>query len=63
MAGRKKTTFAKLEREAKQRDRRIAKQARKDARKLASAHETERAEDELHAEAASTPGSGDTEPS
>jgi hypothetical protein len=33
----KKTTFAKLNREQKMRDRRIEKQARKDARKLAAA--------------------------
>ena len=33
--GKKKTTFAKLNREQKVRDRRIEKQARKDARKLA----------------------------
>jgi hypothetical protein len=32
----KKTTFAKLNREQKVRDRRIEKQARKDARKLAA---------------------------
>jgi hypothetical protein len=35
--GKKKTTFAKLNREQKVRDRRIEKQARKDARKLAAA--------------------------
>ena len=34
--GKKKTTFAKLNREQKVRDRRIEKQARKDARKLAA---------------------------
>jgi len=33
----KKTTFAKLNREQKVRERRIEKQARKDARKLAAA--------------------------
>lgn len=33
----KKTTFAKLNREQKMRDKRIEKQARKDARKLAAA--------------------------
>jgi hypothetical protein len=37
--GKKKTTFAKLNREQKVRDRRIEKQARKDARKLAAASE------------------------
>jgi hypothetical protein len=37
--GKKKTTFAKLNREQKVRDRRVAKQARKDARKLAATSE------------------------
>jgi hypothetical protein len=37
--GKKKTTFAKLNREQKVRDRRIEKQAHKDARKLAAASE------------------------
>jgi hypothetical protein len=36
--GKKKTTFAKLNREQKVRDRRVEKQARKDARKLAAAN-------------------------
>jgi hypothetical protein len=36
--GKKKTTFAKLNREQKVRDKRIEKQARKDARKLAAAN-------------------------
>lgn len=36
--GKKKTTMAKLNRESKLRERRIDKQARKDARKLAAAH-------------------------
>ena len=35
----KKTTFAKLNREQKVREKRIEKQARKDARKLAAASE------------------------
>jgi hypothetical protein len=35
----KRTTFAKLNREQKVRERRIEKQARKDARKLAAANE------------------------
>jgi hypothetical protein len=38
----KKTTMAKRNRENKLRERRIDKQARKDARKLAAAHEAER---------------------
>jgi hypothetical protein len=35
--GKKKTTFAKLNREQKLRERRLEKQARKEARKLAAA--------------------------
>jgi hypothetical protein len=38
----KKTTMAKRNRENKLRERRIEKQARKDARKLAAAHDAER---------------------
>ena len=38
-SGKKKTTMAKLNRERKLRDRRIDKQAKKDARKQASAHQ------------------------
>ena len=37
----KKTTMAKLDRERKMRERRMDKQARKDARKLAAAHPLE----------------------
>ncbi len=37
MVSKKKTTFAKLNREQKLRERRIEKQMRKDARKLAAA--------------------------
>ena len=36
MASKKKTTFAKLNREQKLRERRVEKQMRKDARKLAA---------------------------
>jgi hypothetical protein len=36
MAGKKKTTFAKLARESRLRERRLEKQARKDARKQAA---------------------------
>jgi len=60
MAGRKKTTFAKLDREAKQRDRRIAKQARKDARKLNTAHEADRETGGPHAEPGPAPSAGDS---
>jgi len=43
--GKKKTTMAKLTRESRLRERRVDKQARKDARKLAPAVEVEVAED------------------
>ena len=38
-SGKKKTTMAKLNRERKLRERRVDKQAKKDARKQASAHQ------------------------
>ena len=38
MSGKKKTTFAKLNREQKLREKRVEKQMRKDARKLAAAN-------------------------
>jgi hypothetical protein len=37
--GKKKTTMAKLNREARLRERRLDKQARKDARKQSEAHQ------------------------
>ena len=40
-SGKKKTTMAKLNRESKLRERRLDKQARKDARKYAAAHPEE----------------------
>jgi hypothetical protein len=40
--GKKKTTMAKLNRESRLRERRIEKQMRKDARKLAAADEKSR---------------------
>jgi hypothetical protein len=39
--GKRKTTMAKLNRERKLRERRVDKQAKKDARKLAATHEYE----------------------
>lgn len=39
--GKKKTTMAKLTRESRLRERRLDKQAKKDARKLAPAHHSE----------------------
>jgi hypothetical protein len=38
-SGKKKTTMAKLTRESRLRERRLDKQAKKDARKLAPAHD------------------------
>ena len=45
--GKKKTTMAKLNREARLRDRRLEKQARKDARKRAAADPTSGPGDKL----------------
>jgi hypothetical protein len=45
--GKKKTTMAKLNREAKLRDRKIEKQARKDARKQAAEERPAQLDDEL----------------
>ncbi len=46
-SGKKKTTMAKLTRESKLRERRLVKQARKDARKLAPAHHPDRPGDTI----------------
>jgi hypothetical protein len=56
----KKTTMAKLMRESKLRERRLAKQAKKDARKQASAHDRDRTDDTLNATTGepALPGSG-----
>jgi hypothetical protein len=40
-SGKKKTTMAKLTRESRLRERRLDKQAKKDARKLAPAHDSD----------------------
>jgi hypothetical protein len=48
-SGKKKTTMAKLTRESRLRERRMDKQAKKDARKLAPAHQPEHAGDTLNA--------------
>jgi hypothetical protein len=45
----KKTTFAKLDRERRLRERRAEKKARKDARKQAAAEEADRPGDALSA--------------
>jgi hypothetical protein len=49
--GKKKTTMAKLDRERKMRERRMDKQARKDARKLAAADPVGASEDDGQAAA------------
>lgn len=48
-SGKKKTTMAKLTRESRLRERRLDKQARKDARKLAPAHDPNAPDDILDA--------------
>lgn len=45
--GKTKTTMAKRSRENKLRERRLEKQAKKEARKLASADQADRASEEL----------------
>jgi len=54
--GKKKTTMAKLNRESKLRERRLDKQARKDARKLAASLPPEETSDTLDAETGETGG-------
>ena len=46
-SGKKKTTMAKLTRESRLRERRLDKQAKKDARKQAPTHQSEEAGDTL----------------
>lgn len=48
-SGKKKTTMAKLTRESRLRERRLDKQAKKDARKQAPVHHTDRPGDTLKA--------------
>jgi hypothetical protein len=48
-SGKKKTTMAKLARESRLRERRLAKQAKKDARKLAPAQDPDGPGDQLEA--------------
>ena len=48
-SGKKKTTMAKLTRESRLRERRLDKQAKKDARKQAPAHHPDRPGDTLAA--------------
>ncbi len=53
-SGKRKTTMAKLNRESKLRERRIEKQARKDARKYAAANPEETREESPGDEGEST---------
>ena len=46
-SGKKKTTMAKLTRESRLRERRMDKQAKKDARKLAATDHSERPSDTI----------------
>jgi hypothetical protein len=48
-SGKKKTTMAKLMRESRLRERRLDKQAKKDARKNAPAQDPDRPDDSLNA--------------
>ncbi len=48
-SSKKKTTMAKLTRESRLRERRLEKQAKKDARKQAPAHHPDRPSDTLNA--------------
>jgi hypothetical protein len=59
-SGKKKTTMAKLTRESRLRERRLDKQAKKEARKQAPAHHPDRPGDTLNATTAESvrPGAG-----
>jgi hypothetical protein len=48
-SGKKKTTMAKLTRESRLRERRLDKQAKKDARKLTAAHHSDSPSDTIDA--------------
>jgi hypothetical protein len=48
-SGKQKTTMAKLTRESRLRERRLDKQAKKDARKQAPAHDADQPDDTLSA--------------
>ena len=61
-SGKKKTTMAKLMRESRLRERRLDKQARKDARKYASAHPEEQPGDPLPATTDESLAPGEAQP-
>jgi hypothetical protein len=60
-SGKKRTTMAKLTRESKLRERRLDKQARKDARRQAASY-PEVADDALNGAPEQTPSPGAVEP-
>jgi len=60
--GKKKTTMAKLNRERKLRERRLDKQAKKDARQHASAQHSQQADDVLTGDGGHSSGSGAEQP-
>jgi hypothetical protein len=61
-SGKKKTTMAKLMRESRLRERRLDKQAKKDARKLAPAHHLDEPDDTLNATADESADPGTEQP-
>ena len=61
-SGKKKTTMAKLTRESKLRERRLDKQAKKDARKRAPAHHPDRRSDTLNTTTGAEARPGDGQP-
>ncbi len=62
-SSKKKTTMAKLTRESRLRERRLDKQAKKDARKLAPAHQSDLPGDTIDTVSESSPaGAGEPAP-
>ncbi len=61
-SGKKKTTMAKLTRESRLRERRLDKQARKDARKLAPAQDSDWPDDTIDATVGESSPPGALEP-
>lgn len=57
--GKKKTTMAKLTRESRLRERRLDKQAKKDARKLTTAHHADSPEETIDTTTTESPQTGD----
>ena len=61
-SGKKKTTMAKLARESRLRERRLQKQAKKDARRLAPAHDPDWPGDILSSTTSESDTTGVTQP-